>query len=59
MVAERIKQSGAYQRFPKSFDVIIKKIKEADTEAKFNHALDELYDFGDAHAIWIENFPFP
>ena len=57
VVVERIRQSDAYQRFPQSLDVILERMKTAKTEAQFNHALDALYDFGDAHAIWIENFP--
>jgi len=56
-VAERIRQSDAYKRYRHTLGEIAKKMEEVTTEAQFNRVLDEFYDFGDAHRIWIENFP--
>jgi len=54
-VSERIRQSDAYKRYPTSLEKIAKKMEAVTTEAQFNRVLSELYDFGDAHAIWIDN----
>lgn len=56
-VAERIRQTDAYKRYQKTLEEIAKKMEGVTTEAQFNRVLDELYDFGDTYAIWIENFP--
>jgi len=58
-VAERIKQSIAFQHLRSELEPIVNKFEEeVSSQAEFNEVLEELYDVGDSQRIWIDNLPF-
>jgi hypothetical protein len=59
-VAERIRQSEVFRdhRFKAELKAIAAKFEEdVEDQGDLDSVLDELYDFGDTNAIWIDNLP--
>lgn len=57
-IAERVRQSKAYQHLKSQLEeVSLKFEEEATNQEELNEILNELYDIGDSYKIWIDNLP--